>query len=474
MALIAGRMSESGEIANYSFLGLFSEDISGLLLWSSVSIVFYFAVVLFFCRSVVNKIVAGRFSGRISRLINFWRFTALGISVVISFVLGWGAITSYLPRFSIITDLIWMFPFLALVLIQLVCCYPLDLAGRGGLDGDSVNSVWSFRQYIIYNIRHHIMGVLVFILSISLFDDILSGVLRLLGPLMSMQMRTDIIDSEVLSLVAIALVYIVGPVLLKTVWATSPLPAGEQKDSLDNFCKGIGLKYNSILKWHTYDMIGNAAVTGLIPKLRYIIVSDKLLTGMTSNQLCAVFGHEAGHIRYKHMPLMIMAITGMAVNLSLLSDELLYFIPDTTADWIYSTVEIALLVLLMAAGFLLFGFVSRNFEQEADVCGAMAVAGEGSGNDKLSTIGSAIMSSALQRLSFLNGISVSAKSWRHSSLSNRMAVLYQLAVEPGALALFERKLKLIKLAVIINFILAVLLYIVATVNSSAGCGLEIM
>ena len=56
------------------------------------------------------------------------------------------------------------------------------------------------------------------------------------------------------------------------------------------------LRYREILLWHTENNMGNAAVVGLVPRLRYILLSDLLLETMDDRQIEAVFAHEIGHI----------------------------------------------------------------------------------------------------------------------------------------------------------------------------------
>ena len=94
----------------------------------------------------------------------------------------------------------------------------------------------------------------------------------------------------------------VAPVILRYIWATEPLPAGALRERFVRTCGRIGLRYREILLWHTHGTAINAAVMGFVAPLRYILVSDALLETMDEEEIEAVFGHEAGHVRHWHLP----------------------------------------------------------------------------------------------------------------------------------------------------------------------------
>jgi len=129
-------------------------------------------------------------------------------------------------------------------------------------------------------------------------------------------------------------------------------------------------------------------------------------------------------------------------------------------------------VLVWAFG---FGAVSRRFEWQADLFGARSVTPPASGCrhpcfvhgtalnglhpesgdagtsptssdlDRLVCVTSAtLFAEALARIAALNGIPVEARSWRHSSIGNRVRLLRRFAHDPAALASFERSVRIIK------------------------------
>jgi len=108
-------------------------------------------------------------------------------------------------------------------------------------------------------------------------------------------------------------------------------------------------------------------------------------------------------------------------------------------------------VLATAGWFLVFGWVSRRFERQADVYGAVAAARqaeEAEGKGRLPVRGAMIMGAALERIAMLNGISMCSRSWRHSSIASRIGFLRRLASEDGAYRRFRRTLVLVKTGIV--------------------------
>ncbi len=454
LSLIGGEMAAVGELDNYELLSGSIATASERLMLGVIVVLSYGIGIFVYNHIKVRKLAVGRFSGSPSKIVSGERIGAVVLAGVVSFGLSWGKLAAYLPDIYLLHELLWMLPFISMVLIQLYFCYELDIAARVGFGGTDYKP-WSLVEYMVYHIRHNLLSVVVPLGLISLLGELGEDIVVWVGSRFGVNVMF-MIDYELVTLVAVVITFSLAPLLLRYIWTTQPLEAGELRSKLSEFGDEVKLSYSEILSWHTYRMVGNAAVTGLFPPLRYVIISDRLLTDLSVDQLCAVFGHEAGHIRHKHMQLMLAAMMALMIDLGWLVDWLLGLVPASWPLWVSDVLGIALMAAAVVGGYLLFGVVSRNFERQADVFAAEAVGAEDSANDgKLSSIGSAIMSSALNRLSFINGMSVSKSSFRHGSLSDRMGLLYELAVTPGALKRFELKLKLIKVGILAGFAVAV-------------------
>lgn len=456
LSLFGGELAANGELDNFE-LPLFLKLAPGRIVALTVgSIIVYSIILLVYNRMIRRKLLRGRFRGSVSQIINFERILVIILSVVISYVLGWGRLTIGVPGIYLLHEMVWVSPFVILLLAQLFNCYGLDIAARGAMEGFS-ESFWTLREYMVYHIRHNLLTILVPLAAITLLGNIGNDLVEYISARSGYSLLF-LIDYELTSLISVLITFSLAPILLRYAWATSPLADGEVREKLIVFSSRIKLRYSQILSWHTYSMVGNAAVTGIFPFLRYVIISDRLLADLSPEQLCAVFGHEAGHIRHKHMPLMLLSMIAIMVILGWLSDMLLELVPTAWPLWVSDSAGLVLLALIVVVGGLVFGYISRNFEREADVYGAIASGDEADIPDgRLSSIGSAIMSSALNRLACVNGMSVSKRSYRHGSLADRMGLLYELAVTPGAMLRFTRKLRVIKLLIIAGFVLAMYL-----------------
>jgi STE24 endopeptidase len=96
-------------------------------------------------------------------------------------------------------------------------------------------------------------------------------------------------------------VFILSPVMLRRIWRTTPLGPGPLREHLDSLCERIGFRCREILVWNSDGVMINAAVMGLFAPVRYVLLSDALLTTMSTTQIEGVFGHEVGHIRHRHI-----------------------------------------------------------------------------------------------------------------------------------------------------------------------------
>jgi STE24 endopeptidase len=176
------------------------------------------------------------------------------------------------------------------------------------------------------------------------------------------------------------------PFLLRALWRARPMPPSALRSRLDAYAARIGLRTRDILVWPTGPGVMNAAVVGAFPRFRYVFVTDGLLEALGPDEVEAVFAHEAGHARRGHV-LLFFGFTVVLVLFSLLPDLIGPFAP-TFLSALPSFVRAALEALgrvggafselpalvrsiLMVAIWIgvVFGWISRRFEQEADVYG---------------------------------------------------------------------------------------------------------
>lgn len=370
----------------------------------------------------------------------------------------------YHPFLQIVSDIVVIAPFILSSILLWIAAFPVERVFREG-NIDAVSSVTDemrtmrLLSFLDFNIRHQLLIVAVPMTLILFAADLTRSYDDLLRKMFGWVWAPD----AVLSGVAVV-IFVLSPLLLKRIWKTAPLEDGPLRQRLEQHCQKIGLRCRDILIWKSDGLMINAAVMGIFAPLRYVLLSDALLTTMDTKQIEAVFGHEAGHVHHRHiqqflmlafvgwmivagiMELLARVVTGstLSVNLSMMTIE---------------GVGIAATVVFWG---LIFGWVSRRFERQADLFGAQCVAptdGECTqpcgvhihddvvhdSSDRVCITGAEIFASALGRVAVMNGIPKEERSWRHSSIGSRMRFLMSLAGDANRTEQFNRVLRRIKI-----------------------------
>ncbi|MGE0608053.1 MAG: M48 family metallopeptidase [Pirellulales bacterium] len=240
------------------------------------------------------------------------------------------------------------------------------------------------------------------------------------------------------------LMLVVGfPVLLRHVWRTSPLPPGPLRTRLEMAARRFNLHVREILVWRTNGLLLNAAVAGFVPGLRYVFLTDSLLEQLNDDEIEAVFGHEVGHIRHRHVFLRALVLLAPICLWPLLQGSLDLFAPSAeslgAAHWTAAIAAgLALLFLLGLYIAAVFGYCSRRFERQADLFGCRVSSAGQAGRDAnaavpasgLSPAGIQTFIGALEKLALLNGVSRHAPSWQHGSIDMRVGFLEGVEHDP--------------------------------------------
>jgi len=447
-----------------------------LLMWAFMRVV---------SRQVVLKLEATelphpkalRLPGRVDLLMRIIILCAFGLQLTAG---GWAHLICLewrLQRIVLLDEMFLMLPFVVMILMNWYCFYPVNRFVReyvvtGQLaDGLSARPVWSRSQYMSFHIRGSLLIVLVLLLLIYGWRDVVD---KVMNRWFYDSMKATWWD-EMIIFIGSATVFLVAPLLLRFIWKTRTLPAGPLRERLEGFCQRIRLNYREILLWDTYSAVANAAVMGLLKPVRYVLLSDALIENMSDDQIEAVFGHEAGHVRHHHILFLVLFMMGGIFLMMLLSELLVYGLEGIiggaeTWNPVYMWLLYGWSLMWMVVWVLVFGWVSRRFERQADVHAAQTVGQgkdhDGDNNNRLSARGAWIMETALIRIALLNGMSIDARSWRHSSIASRAAFLRQLAEQDGALNRFMRLVQYIKLLIIVGIVIGVGgIYILDLMNS---------
>jgi STE24 endopeptidase len=269
-----------------------------------------------------------------------------------------------------------------------------------------------------------------------------------------------------LSLLAISIL-VLSPWLLMRIFDVRPLPAGPLRDRLEAAARRLKFRYTKILLWNTRKNVANALVTGLFPIPRYVLLSDCLIENLSPEEVEAVFGHEVGHVKHLHMPLFLVFLTCSVTIFAMIGNWLMPMLGLAEVDWqalflgttsSYGTwtAELAGLVAIGGYLFLVFGFLSRRCERQADIYGARAMSCAQhacTGHDGLELppnakhlcpTGIRTFISALEKVAYLNGIRRDKHSWRHGSIARRVDYLDGLLKDPSCEPRFQRRMTFLR------------------------------
>jgi STE24 endopeptidase len=260
------------------------------------------------------------------------------------------------------------------------------------------------------------------------------------------------------SLAALAGVLALFPVLAMALLGARPMPPGPLRSRLEAYAARVGLGYRDLYVWPTEGSLPNAAVMGVGRRLRCVVFTDALLDSLEDDEVEAVFAHEAGHAVHGHLPLFFAFTTAYSLAIVALQR----FLPPELAVRIEQdgTLGLGLLVLgLVLYVGLLFGFISRRLEQQADVHGFLTV-GLPEGEDAARVLreperhpflravaeGTAEPSShpfvrSLDRIAAIMGGVRELTGWRHFSIKDRVEFLERFARDPAVRARYRSRLR---------------------------------
>jgi STE24 endopeptidase len=261
------------------------------------------------------------------------------------------------------------------------------------------------------------------------------------------------------------------PIYLRLLLGLRSLPAGPVRDRLEATARRLRFRCTDLLVWDTSRGVANAMIVGLIPQVRYVLFTDRLLAELEPEELEAVLGHEVGHVKHGHMFLYMGLLLGGALVLGAfwsMVEGLLNRLeepPQWLRDLPPSYLALGPLATLAVYVFLGFGFMSRRCERQADIYGSRAVSCQRglacTGHDETTPLadearglcptGVQTMINALERVAMLNGMHRRKPgwlaSWQHSTIAKRCEFLEAIARDPEIERRFQRRLTVLRWAV---------------------------
>jgi Zn-dependent protease with chaperone function len=386
--------------------------------------------------------------------------------------LGWGwAVRSWWrwdeDRFLPAPELALLAPFLISLILSWAAWYDADRAlhetsRKAGRDQTVFHSRLG---YVLFQARQKLALVLIPVLLLIGQKELR----RQLGP----QGREQEIAVQIAGVLLVLALFVAMPWIIRLVLGLQPLPPGPLRDRLFATARRLRFRCSNILLWNTRNGMANAMVVGILPWIRYVVFTDRLLDDFTPEEVEAVLGHEIGHIKHHHMLYYLGFLTASMAVLGVLISRVLPLLvapgaedvldPDggpVTATYQYLE-ALPMVGALLVYVFVVFGFLSRRCERQADIYGCRAVScGRPDCVYHLSdeqlpahvpplcATGIRTFIHALEKVAALNGIPREKpgflQSWQHSTIARRVAFLQDVLEDPEVERAFQRRVALVK------------------------------
>ena len=167
----------------------------------------------------------------------------------------------------------------------------------------------------------------------------------------------------VLGVVPLLLLTLAFPIALKRIWPTHRLGEGPLRDTLQLRSRELEFAPRDILLWRTQSRFANAAVTGVLPPLRYVLLTDRLVEQLSVCEVEMIFMHEIAHTKCRHSLKLLLAFGGSFGAIA----GLVALQREAGALGTSAVVTLTLIVMLAIACVFLCGRFARLFELQADL-----------------------------------------------------------------------------------------------------------
>lgn len=297
--------------------------------------------------------------------------------------------------------------------------------------------LYSSRAFILSNLKANLPIVLPWVM-LSLCYDLL-----LLIPVVPLQ---EALASQWGDIIFFALflcfVMLFFPPMVRRLWGCSPLPEGELKENLIRFCSKQDFSAGLYI-WPLFEgRVLTAGVMGVVPGLRYILLTPAIIETMTMEELESVMAHEIGHVKRYHLLLYVLLIGGFSLFAAMLAEPFLlmllsraFFVDLITTGNIDPETLIAalgsvpLLIFMVFYFRFIFGYFIRNFERQADLH-VLKVVGDGRA-----------LVSAFEKIARMSGNIRDQKNWHHFGIGERIDCIERAEYDTRVISGHDRKVR---------------------------------
>ena len=402
---------------------------------------------------VIRRTVAEASAGFISSIrraglrLRILQWLSALCSAIALVVFGWlELIRSWTGDLILLDELLAILPGLCLLALLWLVQWPLERLVQESLlmrrldTGLPIHPIPSRWGHVFQRARTHMFLLLVPMLTILLMLEVLEATSNLV-------LEDEVRETwaGVLRITAALVALLLVPSVLMRAIGASPLRAGALREMISTTLKDADVRARDVMLWPTGGTMVNGAVIGLIPSMRFVLLTDELLERLPSGQIRAVVAHEAGHIRHRHLPWTILSLLALVGTIGVLIEWGLECLLPSLIEWsgapsrMVATLEAIGIMLVIVLTFLCFGWISRRFELQADASAArdLTVRG-GFGDDtaaregRLDEQATMLMCGALESVSSINGVDPTRHTWRHGSIrwrQNRLRALIGTRLE---------------------------------------------
>jgi Zn-dependent protease with chaperone function len=352
-----------------------------------------------------------------------------------SVVLFFGEFKYHLSVFSFGDRVPALVNFAGLALFFLFLCL-MWLAARPSYSA-VFGRVSTRRQFLFANIRTNLPIVLPWVV-LSLVYDLLS-----MFPGSGLETILESTWGDILFF-GLFLVFVVlfFPPLVRILWNCQKLPDSPLKQHLVEFCRRQDFEAE-LYVWPLYEgRVLTAGVMGLVPGLRYILLTPAIMEALSMEELEAVMAHEIGHVKKKHLLLYVLLIGGFSVLAGFLVEPFIYLF--LSMDWVFTLLGredmdpetlfsiisgVPILIMLLLYFRYVFGYFIRNFERQADLYVFKVLDN------------SRWLVSAFHKITLTSGQSAEQKNWHHFGIAERIDYLERCERQPALIARQDRKVR---------------------------------
>jgi len=294
----------------------------------------------------------------------------------------------------------------------------------------------SLLRYIFLQTRHH--------LALVLLPPLL--IVGLIEVIAALKIARDLDTAWWFAIPQLAVVLLVMPLAVRRLWRTTPLVMQPLRSQLDEVCHSRGVSVREILVWQTHGTMANAAVVGMSRYLRYLLLTDVLLSQLTADQIAAVVRHELAHLRRWHLPLRLALLLLPVAWWMALKQAFPSVDSQITSSFAFigfspsQSSAVALPLSLLAYAVLVVGWYSRLLEHDADIDACL------DNNGSFHPLWAADFCTALQ---LVCGDAQESwfSCWLHPPASERIELLNGIAFHPAIAG--ETRRRMTTLAVVI-------------------------